>query len=252
MAYKIAGQNAHGPVSELTPAIQSTLDQPFYFLSKGGQCYAFVSQDGTTVLKFFKQHHIRLWNWFNQVTLGPLDNYRKHLIEKRVYQSSFMFDSCKIALEELKEATGLLYVHLNQTNDFKKKLTLYDNLGILHQIDLDITDFILQKKASPSYTTIKKHLREKNLDAAKECLASLAALIKEKEEKGIADRDFNIKTNIGFIGNQAIEIDVGSFSKGSQLETKKLELFKEWLADKSPELYSYLNYKLGIPDDKAN
>ncbi len=244
MIYKITGSNAHGPVSALTPDIASILDQPFHFLSKGGQCYAFISQDKTTVLKFFKQHHIRLWNWFNQISLGPFDDKRKYLIQKHSYQSSFMFDSCKIALEDLKEETGLVYVHLNQTNIFKKKLIIYDNLKIAHQIDLDITDFVLQKKATSSYATLKRHMRNKNLYGAKECLDSLVSLIKEKQDKGIADRDFNIRTNIGYVGNRAIEIDLGSFYKGPQLETKKLELFKEWLEDKSPELYSYLNYKL--------
>ena len=39
-------------------AIEKVLDQPFFYLGKGVQCYAFISQDGTTVLKFFKHYHM--------------------------------------------------------------------------------------------------------------------------------------------------------------------------------------------------
>src|SRR5258705_119780 len=45
--------------SPLLPLINTALSQPYTFLSFGGQCYAFLSQDGQYVIKFFKMHHLQ-------------------------------------------------------------------------------------------------------------------------------------------------------------------------------------------------
>lgn len=45
--------------SNSTNQIANALNQPFYYLSCGAQCYAFASKDGEYVLKVFKFHHLR-------------------------------------------------------------------------------------------------------------------------------------------------------------------------------------------------
>src|SRR5690348_14115124 len=35
------------------------LNQPFKFFGYGGQAYVFLSEDGSVILKLFKQHHMR-------------------------------------------------------------------------------------------------------------------------------------------------------------------------------------------------
>src|SRR6185295_13284709 len=41
------------PSSEELKQIQNLLDQPFEFLGRGGQCFAFLGRDQKTVIKFF-------------------------------------------------------------------------------------------------------------------------------------------------------------------------------------------------------
>ena len=194
--------------------VKILLSRPFYFLGHGGQSYAFVSEDGTTVLKFFKQHHIRFWNWLTRLSLPSfLQGYREKMLSKMQHQSPFLIESCKISYLEFKEHTGLIYLHLQKTDHFKEKVKLIDKLGIAHYIALDETDFALQKKAELFRPRLRKLLQNKDLPAAKQCLRSLIDLMIERSQKGIADRDPNIRRNMGFVGNQAIEIDLGSLAR---------------------------------------
>ena len=88
------------------------------------------------------------------------------------------------------------------------------------------------------------------MEAAKSCIDSILNLIVERCEKGIRDRDPNIRTNFGFIDeNQAIELDLGSYTKDESLKTPQAcqtallndtEIFQAWLAEQSPELSEYL------------
>lgn len=236
---KIASsEDASKPPVAVDAEIEHMLDQPYTFMSSGGQCYAFVSQDQKYVLKFFKQHHIRMWKWLNRL---PLPNHlRKKLLDEKTHQSPQFFESCTIAYEEFKERSGLIYLHLHRTAHFKKKLRIVDPLGITHTIDLDQTDFALQWRAELCYRTLKTLIRENRLEAAKQCIDSILALIEERAGKGIVDRDFNMRTNIGFLGTYAIEIDLGSFSKGPPVpETTRK--FHTWLSKHSGELAAYLN-----------
>ena len=240
--------------SEAQAELRATFSQPFYFLGSGGQCYAFLSEDGKTVLKFFKNHHIRLWKFLSRISLpAGLDGYRQHILHKYLHQSPAIFESCKISYLEFKEHTGLLYLHLNKTDYFKKTLTIIDKLGIAHQIDLDASDFALQKKAEFTNPKLKKLIKQKKLDEAKQCIASIVDLIAERCRKGIRDRDQNIRRNFGFIGNQAIEIDLGSYTKDESLKSPevfrtelldKTEKFKQWLGRRNPELSLFLTERV--------
>lgn len=231
--------------------IAELLEQPFYFFGRGGQCYAFIGQDGKTMIKFFKNHHVRFWKFLNSIPLPKaLKSYQQRILRKNLHQSPAFFESCKISYLEFKERTGLIYLHLHKTDYFKKRLTIVDRLGIAHQVDADTVDFALQKKAEMTYPKLQKLIKENHLDAAKQCIRSLLNLIVERCEKGIQDRDPNIRRNVGYIGNQAIEIDIGSYSKNESLkrpEHFKQELlnntqkFKEWLQQRNPDLSFYLS-----------
>lgn len=230
--------------------IASLLDQPYYFLGRGGQCFAFLSKDGKTVIKFFKQHHIRLWEWLDKLPLPQtMDSYRQKILRKHRHHSPLFFESCRIAFEEFRDRTGLIYLHLNQTAHFKKKLTIVDNLGISHQIDIDTTQFALQHKVTPSYSRLKQLIEKKDFAGAEECIDSILNLIVERSRKGISDRDPNIRRNFGFIGNKAIEIDLGSYTKAKKAYSLKNELvktqkFKKWLRKRNVELSLYLNDRI--------
>jgi hypothetical protein len=247
--HKILSLQGMGSAPAPSEEIRAVFSQPFYFLGHGGQCYAFESEDGQTVLKFFKQHHIRFWKFLHRLVLPSfLRPYQDKLLSKTRHQSSSLIESCQISYSEFKEQTGLLYLHLHQTQGLPSSLTIVDKLGIAHQIDLNTVDFALQKKAELVRPKLKKLIKENDLTAAKQCLFSLLTLIAERSQKGIIDRDPNIRRNMGFVGTQAIEIDLGSYSRGepAALQNMKDELLfktkklKQWLDRKSPELSEYL------------
>lgn len=229
-------------------ALDAVFNQPFSFLNSGGQCYAFLSEDRKTIIKFFKQHHIRIWNRLSSIPLPQMfQPYLKRLLDKKTHQSPQFFESCRIAYEDFKERSGLIYLHVHKTQCFKKKLQIIDKLGIAHHIDLDSTDFALQKRVELCHSKFKTLIQENNIAAAKQCVDSIIDLIVERSQKGIMDRDFNTRTNIGFLDNQAIEIDLGSFTKEEKGKNpdreelmKRTEKFHKWLSKHNVALSQYL------------
>ncbi len=231
--------------------VESLLNQPFHYFAKGGQCYIFASADGSVVIKFFKQHHMHFWNWLEAVPLpGFVDGYRKHMLSKHQHQSSdFVFESCRLADERFKERTGMIYLHVNRTDCFKKKLLIVDKLGIEHQLDPNEVDFAVQKRAEVlSHKKLKRLIKEKKFEMAKQCIDSLVDLIAERSKKGIKDLDPNFRSNFGFLGEKAIEIDIGSYQNDNSIPMAyKTEVIhqtrdlKEWLNKRNAELARYLD-----------
>jgi len=91
------------------------------------------------------------------------------------------------------------------------------------------------------------------MEIAKTCLESLLDLIFARCQTGVLDRDPIMKRNFGFIGEKAIEIDLGSFSLDAFLKSpraSKRTLFFEtmklrrWIKKNHPELYSFLEEKI--------
>lgn len=239
---------------ESDPKLFSHFEQKFTFFSYGGQAYVFLSEDGQTVLKLFKQHHMRIPTWIKLLPLPqPLNKFRNKFIHRREEKLEGLFDSCKIAFDELKEDTGLLYLHLNPTKHLQKKLTLVDKLGIAHTIDLDTSDFLLQRRALLASEHFSQLRSRGDIEAGKESIDSLLKMMAKRSQKGIYDRDPNLRRNCGFISNQAVEIDVGSYTYSPDLKLpfawktdvhqKSLQL-KRLIQKHYPELFSYLEIQL--------
>lgn len=255
--HKIYSDLSFNPEWEITPLsteeeneINSLLDQPFYFLGSGGQSYAFQSADHSVILKVFKHHHMRPDTWLYHLPVPPpfIKGYKQWITEKQ-QRLDHIFGSCKIAYEHLREETGLLYLHLNKTAHFNKKITIYDNLGIAHQIDLDQIEFALQKKAKLFYSHLSDLIAEKKFERAKDVLLSLLGQIESRCAKGIGDNDLVIQRNFGCIDDRAIEIDLGSYFYRDELQQEKAvaqELFTEteklvtWLEKTEPSLASFI------------
>jgi hypothetical protein len=224
-------------------------DQPFTFLGKGGQSYAFLSPDQTIVLKVFKIHHrspLHLWKYL--ALFSPLENLYQKVLDLKVEKELRALNSFHIAFADLKEETGLLYLHLNPTDFLHQTVTLRDKLGVPHLIDLDHIPFALQKRATLPKPTLRKLMKEGKTQEAKQLLDSMLLFLKKRSQKGIADRDPIIEKNFGFLEGQAIEIDLGSFFRDPSLchsQKAKRDLFfttlkwKNWLLDRYPELGLY-------------
>src|SRR5579872_2014639 len=103
---------------------QKLLDQPFTFLGKGDQSYAFLGQDQKTVLKFFRHDHLGPRKFLRTLPLpATLDKLRQEFLAWRSrYDLTPLFDSAKLAFDELKEETGLIGLHLNKSDYLPKKV----------------------------------------------------------------------------------------------------------------------------------
>jgi hypothetical protein len=260
--YKVSSSLPFDPQREVSSLssdeiarIEAILDQPFYFLGSGGQCYAFLSKDGKTVLKLFKYYRLLPWKWLSSFSLPePFDSHRKKIAKKREEKLPFFFTSCKIAYEEFRDHTALLYMHLNKTSHFQKKVTVIDKFGRSYLIDLDSTEFALQEKAELAYSRIKRLMQKNDIASAKKAIDAILELTIDRCKKGISDQDPSIRRNFGFIHDKAVEIDIGSYVKDDFLKRpyaykaylyyKTRKKLSDWLEKEFPELVSHLNEKV--------
>jgi hypothetical protein len=251
-----SGQQEEIPILEICK-------QPFTFLGAGSECFAFLSQDQTTVIKFFKVDLFRPVYFFRGLFFENYSSYAgtisrlnypliKRVLGMREYRIARTWNSLKLSYDHLKEETGLLYLHLNPSEHLHKKVTLYDPNHIAHTIDLDTTRFYVQKRATPLVTHLLQLKEEGEHARAQACVASFCKLILDRCQKGFADRDPYMK-NFGFIGDRAVELDTGSFIRDERMKEArfyKQELLfttrelKTWAAKHYPQLSGFIEQQL--------
>jgi hypothetical protein len=202
-------------------SLEKILNQRFYYLNKGGQAFAFLSDDEKYVIKFCRfPSSIRPLSWICQ----PFSKFKASKIQeakralKRLHNS---FHSYKLAYEELKEETGLLYVHLNPSHEFKKSVTIVDKLGSHYEIPLDNVAFIVQKRAELLDPALKNYELNQDTAAMQLAITSLIDLFIASSAKGIVDYDAILHKNYGFLDKKAIHIDLGNFAKNEEIKEPK-------------------------------
>lgn len=194
--------------------LEQALFQNYSYLASGGQCFAFVSQDKRYVLKFLKPYPRARFNWLIKLPLTKhLKRRCQRQIDKRLEKMERDFKSYKLTFDELKEESGLLFVHLNKKENFPHVALITDKLGIKHAVSLKNTAFVLQKKAELVYPHLDSLIKERRLEEIKEAIRNIAQLISYRCDKGIFDEDAKIHRNFGFIDNRPIFVDVGRFIK---------------------------------------
>jgi hypothetical protein len=162
-----------------------------------------------------------------------------------------------MAFDRLQEETGLLYVHLNESACLRQTACIVDKLGIRHTIDLDRIAFVLQRKADLVYPRLQALLAAGDQQGAERALKSVVSVIVARCKKGIYDEDPRIHRNFGFIGDQAVIIDVGRFREDPARATPAV--YKEdaeritcrlraWLTDEHPSLVPCLEASLHAVD----
>lgn len=214
----------------------------FRYLGRGVQSFSFVSEDGSMVLKIFNNRYQQKQFWYQFL---PFTKAKRKVAENKLKRN---FNSYKIAYDELKEETGLLYFHPSPTNHLCQTVILVDKLGIKHPLDLDCTGFIVQKKATLFYPYLDALMKKNDLIKAKESLAAFIILLQACFEKGIGDNDPLVRTNFGFVGDVPMHIDVGPFYKKESLkENYREELIKStlnlkhWLEAHYPPLATHFD-----------
>jgi len=228
--------------------VEEYLKQPFYYLDKGGQSYAFLSQDGKVVLKLFKMHNLRQYPYAYKMTLpGILDQLRLKMLCGQKEKLNRLFNSCHLAYTQLKEETALIYLNLNPNPDLESiHVTLIDKLGIAHNVSLKKIPFALQERVNRALNSLKVDFKNNDLLTAKEKIKQMITCLQQRLAKGIIDIDPAFKRNMGFSEKRAILMDIGAFFLAQQplsqedliQETQRLRC---WLEKRSPEMADYID-----------
>lgn len=185
------------------------LHQTFTFLDSGVQGFAFLGEDQKTVLKLFKHYHGRIsTDFLDRCMPRPL---AKFLVQKREKRLGHILASAQMAHEKLPDMTGVFFTHLAKTAQHLGSITLIDHVGIAHTLPLDQVEFILQKKAELIENRLHALFEQNNREGAIEAMKTLLRLIETRSRQGIKNKDGKVLKNTGFIGAQAVEIDIGSF-----------------------------------------
>ena len=230
--------------------VQKILDQPFRYLGKGCQSYVFLSADKQYVIKFLKYQRFR--PQFSLEALSFIPSIQERLVkktaEKRIKLDA-LIDSWKIAYNDLKSESGLVYLHLNHGDRFDQPITIIDKIGLSHTINPDEVVFLVQKKADMLCPEIVRRMDSNKLDSSKLLLHNLVTMLLDEYARGFGDNDHALMQNTGVIGDSPVHIDVGQFSSEEQFKDPvvyKHELFSKtykfriWLLKRYPELERYL------------
>lgn len=235
-------------LSSETSGNLSVLDQPFSYLGHGTQSYVLVSQDGQYVLKFFRKDRA-------SHPLLPLRSFLPSFVrmrlektlQKREMRRLKTFTSYQIAFEKLREETGLLGFYPSRNRS--QILNFTDKIGVVHHLSLSGIPFLLQRRADPFYPTLLDWIHKGELDCAKRSLSELIKLLRSRCDKGVFDKDPDLKTNFGWIDGHPIQIDVGRFSLDEMRRNPNVyrnDLIRItdrlciWLEEQCPELASHL------------
>ncbi len=226
--------------------VLAILNQPFHFLDSGNQCFAFLSQDGQYVLKFFKYVDHAAPVWTTKVPLlNRLKPFRLKRQKKIGWKRKRDFHGYQLAYHHLKQETGLLWIHLLPSKKIYPEIQLFDKLNISHPLDLNKTPFILQRRATPIYAQFSQWIKAGEFGKVKQGISNLISLCALKLSKNIHDDDVHFYSNFGFIAETPIQLDPGHFiinpSENSREELQDLTIeLKEWFSKHYPPLVAYV------------
>lgn len=235
---------------ELISFANTVTHQPYRYLGKGLQAYAFISQDGEYVLKFFQQQRLREKSLSSHFFAYLFSSSFRQKAAAAKHHRDELFTSSKISFEEIGEETGILFVHLNKTENQMKNIRLTDAMGQSHKFNGDTVSFIIQRKADYVFPTFVQLMRQGDLPKAKQRLDQIFDLLLTLAKKGIVDGDYALirNNNLGFVRERAIYIDTGHLTKKSDLNIAKqmdyefhsrLQPLHDWMKIQYPELAAY-------------
>lgn len=226
--------------------VRQILSVPFYYLGKGCQSYVFEDASKTHVIKFIKYQRYRPYTTLDYFDFIPwvksyTDKRRSHKLEK----IDNLYTSWKTALTLVPTETGVIFVHLNKTPLFDKKLVVYDKIGIKHEIDLNTVEFLVQKRAQQIAPYLTNLIEQNKIQEAELFLRGMLDRTMDEFSRGISDNDYALLQNTGVLDDSAVHIDVGQIIYNPIVKTPevyKKELFNKtykfrvWLREQSVSL----------------
>lgn len=227
------------------PEVEKILQQPFHYIGKGSQSYAFAN--GEYVIKFFKYKHLRP-HWLLEL-LSPLPYFNAYEKKQRLRKQrklDHLFAGYHLAWTELRGESGLIFVHLNETKGLYPTITLYDKIGLKRHVELDSVVFILQKRAQTTRTVIDSLLAKNDLQMAQKRLRQILELYASEYKRGLYDMDHGVMHNTGFVGEEPIHLDIGKLAK--EPRTQEPEFVRSDIQNVLSRIDSWL--KTAYPDQR--
>lgn len=199
--------------------LEPILSQTFTYIGKGSQSYVFESEDHRYILKTFRLNRLRLPKYLTCIQDPPfLTKLIDQKSDVKKNKQKALFASCKLAFEQLREESGLIYLHLNPGVELNCTLTLLDPLKRPITLSADSLSFLIQKKAEPTLFYLDRLIKQGKKEEAKASIDAIIALINKRQAKGIKDLDLAPKKNMGFLDGEPLFLDVGCFSQGESKE----------------------------------
>ncbi|MBM3207929.1 MAG: hypothetical protein FJZ57_04915 [Chlamydiae bacterium] len=234
--------------SEEKMKIDEILNQKFFYLGNGKQMTAYLSQDGKYVLKFYNPRSFVKREWFaswkklkQMITLKFFaDAYfnRKERIARLARRN-------KLAFLELKEETGTIYAHFNDSTQLDKIIQIQEKNGSYSSINILRYPFVLQKKVNIASEYLSFLVRGGDFEQAKQVVYSLANLFINRSKKGYTDRIQTLHNNYGFIDGEAVQIDVGRIVKIADQQISEVASLKTIFNSLKRSIYE-INHDLGL------
>jgi len=204
------------PAPKEKKILESILAEKFTYLGEGAQAIAFQSKDGKYVLKLFKMRRF---------TPSLLDQLCPHVVRRRIRNLNWVFNGYKNAFVDLRKETGLVWIHLAKTKGINRQLIVIDKEGQSHELDADETEFVIQERAELLFHRLNRLAKEGKHEDVEKSINSIYALVQHRIDKGYADRDKAVSNNFGFVGDRAVQLDVGRLYKGQK--ERQLEHIKQ-------------------------
>jgi hypothetical protein len=192
---------------------RDALSQPYHYLARGKQCYAFESQDGRYILKLprMDRYGIPLWLQAGKIFFS---RYREALEKDHLARRAFLFESFRLSFRDLKEETAVLALHLEPTVSTGKRVLLKNRLGFSYWLPLDRAIFVLQEKKSLLSRALQEALAQGNKQLANQMVEAWVAVVAARARQGILNKDGSFLRNFGYAEGKAYQIDIGSFYRG--------------------------------------
>lgn len=237
--------------SEQEQQLRDILSQQFAYLGKGAQSYAFASDDGKYVIKFFKFKHLRP-SWFQEMlpAVGFLKDFKEKQATRKRRKLYGVFQGYKTAYEMHKKESGLLFIQLNIIDNPARTVIVRDKIGLKRTVALDNIPFILQEKGVTLRVVLKELLDKNNVAGAEQRIGSIFDLYASEYKKGIYDHDHGVMYNTGFVGERPIHLDVGKLVKEEAMRNPEnahgdfllvAAKMKAWIQQSYPQHFQQLS-----------
>lgn len=200
-----------------SPELASLFSKPFHYLGRGMQAFVFASEDGQYVIKLFRASP-KIHPWRQFIRTKFLGRNEKRTPREKI---ELLFGACKLAYSHAADLTGLVYIHLNPTNDLFASTTLVNRMGRKIPVDLNRCRFAIQKRGVSVTKTLKAAIAENDREKYNRLIRSFHHLVEERASRNICNLDKKLGENFGFIGEEAIEWDFGSYSFNANLSDPK-------------------------------